>query len=78
MRLPRYRVSHIAAAGLGRAALGQAGSVCRVPERPAAVGWALGVLECLGLWVPVAQSCWEEQDEDFLSLTRAFGESDQW
>lgn len=46
MRLPSYRFSHIAAAGVGRAALGQAGSVCRV--KPPTVGWALGVLAVAG------------------------------
>lgn len=70
VRLPRYRFSHIAAAGVGRTALGQAGSVCRVPAECPTVGWALGVL---GLWVPVAQSFLEEHEEDFLSLTYAFG-----
>lgn len=48
MRLPRYRFSHRAAAGVGRAALGQAGSVCRVPVECPTVGWASGVLGVAG------------------------------
>lgn len=72
MRLPRCRFSHIAAAGVGRAALGQAGSVCGVPGKsPAVVSWVSW--EWLGLWVLVAQSCWQEHQDGFSSLMCAFG-----
>lgn len=58
---------------MGRAALGQAGSVYRVPGKSPAVGWALGVLGVAGALGASGTELLGGAGGGFSSLTCAFG-----